>query len=72
MSTANHDWMDGCRISCCCAYHVGMLVGCNTPPGHNWSGYNHGWHCASVGILCNHALVENTMAELKYVLPICY
>ena len=74
MSVSIYDGMDGCYISGCSAYPVGMLVDCDTPSGHYWFGYNNGWHCTSFGILFNHALVENTMAKLKYVLssPLCY
>lgn len=68
MSSSVSVGMDGCFISSCCAYHVGMLVDCNTWSGYSWSGYNNGWNCSFIGLLFNHALVENTMAKLKYVL----
>ena len=59
--------MDGCYFSSCGAYFLGMVVDCNIGSRYNWVGCNNGWHCSSFGILFNHALVENTMAELKYV-----
>ena len=59
--------MDNCCISGSNAYHVGKLVNCNIASRYNWSGCNHGWYCSSIGILFNHALVENTMAKFKYV-----
>ena len=61
--------MDDCCISSSNACHVGKLVNCNIESGYNWSGCNHGWNCSSIGILFNHALVENTMAKFKYVFP---
>uniref|UniRef100_A0A2P2KJ02 Calpain n=1 Tax=Rhizophora mucronata TaxID=61149 RepID=A0A2P2KJ02_RHIMU len=57
--------MGGCHISSSGAYNVGMLASCDIGPRHNWSGGNIGWHCSSLGILFNHALVENTMAKFK-------
>lgn len=69
MSFSGSVSMDGCYFSSCGAYHVGKLVDCNTWSGYNWSGYNNGWHCSSAGLLFNHALVENTMAKLKYAFP---
>ncbi|KAG6781829.1 hypothetical protein POTOM_014744 [Populus tomentosa] len=57
--------MDNCCISGSNAYHVGKLVNCNIASRYNWSGCNHGWYCSSIGILFNHALVENTMAKFK-------
>lgn len=59
--------MDGCYFSSCGAYFLGMVVDCNIGSRYNWVGCNNGWYCSSFGILFNHALVENTMAELKYV-----
>ena len=61
--------VDGCYFSSCGAYWLGMLVNLDTGSRYNWFGCDNGWHCSSFGILFNHALVENTMAKLKYVLP---
>lgn len=59
--------MDGCYFSSCGAYCMGMLVDCNIGSRYNWVGCNNGWYCSFVGILFDHALVEITMAKLKYV-----
>lgn len=60
-------FLDICYFSNCDAYYMGMLVDNDIGSRYNWFGCNHGWHCPFVGILFNHALVENTMAKLKYV-----
>lgn len=60
--------MDDCYFSSCGAYCMGMLVDCNIGSRYNWVGRNNGWYCSFIGVLFDHALVENTMAELKYVL----
>ncbi|KAG6736631.1 hypothetical protein POTOM_060495 [Populus tomentosa] len=57
--------MDDCCISSFQCLSCGKLVNCNIESGYNWSGCNHGWNCSSIGILFNHALVENTMAKFK-------
>lgn len=62
--------MDNCYLSSCGTYYMGMLVNCNIGPRYYWSGCNNGWYCSSVGFLFNYALVENTMAKLKYVYPL--
>lgn len=49
------------------ADHMGVLADCNIGPRHNWACCGDGWHCSSTGILFNYAMVENTMAKLKYV-----
>ena len=59
--------LDICYFSDCDAYYMGMLVDNDIGSRYNWFGCNNGWHCSFVGILFNHALVENTMAKLKYV-----
>lgn len=61
--------MDNCHFSSCRSHNLGMLADCDIGPRYNWSGSNNGWDCSAVGFLFNHALVENTMAKLKYVLP---
>lgn len=61
--------MDSCNFSSSSTNHMGKLVGCNIGSTYNWSGCNNGWYCSSTGFLFNHALVANTMAELKYVFP---
>ena len=58
--------MGGCCISSCGAYHVGMLANHNIRSRYCWSGCNNGWHCSFIGILFNHAVVEDSMAKLKY------
>ena len=56
-----------CYFSNCDAYYMGMLVDNHIGSRYNWFGCNNGWYCSFVGVLFNHALVENTMAKLKYV-----
>lgn len=63
-------FMDGCDFSSAGAYHMGLLVDINIGPRYNWFGCNHGGDCSSFGILFNYALVENTMAKLKYELSL--
>lgn len=60
--------MDCCHFSSSSAHHMGMLVDSNSRSRHYWFGSNHGWDCSSFGILFNHAMVENTVAKLKYAL----
>lgn len=62
--------LDICYFSNCDAYYMGKLVDNDIGSRYNWFGCNHGWHCSFVGVLFNHALVENSMAKLKYVF--CY
>lgn len=62
-------YMDDCCFSSCGSYRVGILVDCNIRPRYNWFGCNNGWNGPIIGILFNYALVENTMAKLKYVFP---
>lgn len=64
--------MGGCYFANCGTHDMGMLVDCNTGPRYNWSGCNNGWYCFAVGVLFNYALVENTMAKLKYVYPFSF
>jgi hypothetical protein len=59
--------MDISYFSNCGADHMGLLVDCNIGSRHNWASCGDGWHCSSTGILFNYAMVENTMAKLKYV-----
>jgi len=58
-------------VCCCfsnyCAYHLGILVGCNIGSTSDWFGCNNGWNCSLIGILFNYAVVENPVAKLKYV-----
>ncbi|PNX78384.1 hypothetical protein L195_g034362 [Trifolium pratense] len=56
-----------CSFSDYCAYHLGILVGCNIGPRPDWSGCNYGWNCSLIGILFDYAVVENPVAKLKYV-----
>lgn len=49
------------------ADHMGVLADCNIGSRHNWACCGDGWHGSSTGILFNYAMVENTMAKLKYV-----
>ncbi|MBA0552813.1 hypothetical protein Golob_023592 [Gossypium lobatum] len=58
--------MGDCFISSCGAYHVGMLANHNIRQRYCWSGSNNGRHCSIIGILFNYALVEDSMAKLKY------
>lgn len=62
------DSMDDCRISYCGSYNMGKLVDCDIGPGFDWFGCYNGGYCSLVGFLLNHALVENPVAKLKYVL----
>lgn len=62
-------------MDCCCfpnsgAYYLGFLVDYNIGSRPNWFGCNNGGHCSITGILFYYAVVENTMAKLKYV-PSC-
>lgn len=59
--------MADCYLSNRGAYYMGKLVNHNIGTGHNWFSCNNGWYCSFVSILLNHALVENTVAKLKYV-----
>lgn len=59
--------MAGCHFTDCSSYHMGKLVNFDTWSRYYWVGSHHGWDSSSFGILFDHALVENTMAELKYV-----
>lgn len=58
--------MGYCHISSSGSHHMGLLVDCNIGSRYNWFGSNHGWDSSSFGILFNNAVVENTMAKLKY------
>lgn len=46
---------------------MGMVVNSDIRARYNWSGCYNGWSCSAVGLLLCNALVENTMAKLKYV-----
>lgn len=59
--------MDNCYFTSRGAYCMGMLVNCDIRPRYYWSSCCNGWSCSTFGILCCNALVENTMAKLKYV-----
>ena len=61
--------MGGRDFSSCGSYHLGQLVDRDTGARHNWSSCNYGWNCSFIGFLFNYALVENTMAKLKYAFP---
>lgn len=61
--------MDDCNFTSGGTYFMGKLVDFDIRSRHNWSGCYNGWSCSCFGILFDYALVENTMAKLKYVLP---
>lgn len=50
---------------------MGMLVDLDTGARFNWSCHNYGWHCPTLGILFDHALVENAVAKFEYVPSLC-
>ncbi|KAK4780068.1 hypothetical protein SAY87_016174 [Trapa incisa] len=58
--------MDYCHISYCGSYNMGELVDCDTGTRFDWFGCYNGGNCPLVGILLNHVMVENPVAELKY------
>ena len=62
-------FMDSCYFASGGAYCLGMLVDCDTGERYNWLSCCNGWSCSTFGILFRNALVENTMAKLKYVSP---
>lgn len=62
-------FMDRCYFTSGGAYCLGMLVDSYTGSRHNWFSCCNGWSCSTFGILFCNALVENTMAKLKYVSP---
>ncbi|KAG5029588.1 hypothetical protein JHK87_013102 [Glycine soja] len=57
--------MGSCYFSNSGAYHLGLLVDCNIGSRPDWFGCNNGWHCSSIGILFNYAVVENSVAKLN-------
>lgn len=59
--------MGYCSLSNCSSYHLGDVVDFNLGSRYYRAGCHNGWCCTVAGILCYHALVENTMAKLKYV-----
>lgn len=61
--------VDGCGFSGHCSYHLGKLADWDIGPRYRWFGSHYGWDCSLIGFLFNYALVENTMAKLKYVFP---
>lgn len=64
-----HGFMDCCYFTSGGAYCLGMLVDSYTGSRYNRLSCCNGWSCSTVGILFCNALVENTMAKLKYVSP---
>ena len=59
-------------MGCCCfsnsgAYNLGLLVDCYIGSRSDWFGCDNGWYCSSIGFLFNYAVVENSVAKLKYV-----
>lgn len=57
--------MGGGGLSNFDSYSMGREAHCPSPPRHHWSCCDNGWHSSAVGLLCRHALVEDSMAELK-------
>lgn len=62
-------FMGYCYFTSGGAYCLGMLVDYDTGERYNWFSRCNGWSCSTFGILLCNALVENTMAKLKYVSP---
>lgn len=58
--------LDSCHISSSGSHRMGLLVNCDIGSRYNWFGSYHGWDSSSFGVLFNNAVVENTMAKLKY------
>lgn len=65
--------MGNCYIPNLGSHRVGSKAGGTFGPRHSWPRSDPGRHSSTTGILCNHALVENAMAKLTYVLqaPLC-
>lgn len=58
----------GCRpFSNCCSNSMGKFSHCTFGPKYYWFGCDNGWHCSVASFLFDNALVEDTMAKLKYV-----
>lgn len=60
--------MGDCSFSNCSCNGMGKYTYCTFESEYNWIGCNNGRHSSFVGLLFYHALVEDTMAKLKYAL----
>ena len=59
--------MGDCSLSHRSGDGMGKYTYCTFESEYNWIGCNNGRHSSFVGLLFYHALVEDTMAKLKYV-----
>lgn len=51
---------------------LGLLADCYIGSTYHWTCDYNGWNSAFTGVLLNHALVEDTVAKLKYVCSLFY
>lgn len=59
--------MDNCYFPRCYCNHMGKHFDYDIGSGYNWPGCDNGRNSPFTGVLFHNAVVEDTVAKLKYV-----